>query len=180
MLTKGIGFEAKDVTEDGVIEGYGSVFGGAPDSYGDIVLPGAFADSLAGPHPPPSWAYPAGRPRRPRPSAPALRQDRRVEADLGRSPARQRPAPPRSRSLMASKRKKPYDPAAAARHKAEREANAQEVNRLMGKGARPPQRTGAGVVKSLGPSPRGPAGAHKTNANPVFSRRRARARRPDG
>ena len=29
MLTKGIGFEAKDVTEDGVIEGYGSVFGGA-------------------------------------------------------------------------------------------------------------------------------------------------------
>lgn len=31
---------------------------------------------------------------------------------------------------MASKRKKPYDPAAAARHKAEREANAQEVNRL--------------------------------------------------
>lgn len=47
MLTKGIGFEAKDVTEDGVIEGYGSVFGGSPDSYGDIVLPGAFADSLA-------------------------------------------------------------------------------------------------------------------------------------
>ncbi len=47
MLTKGIGFEAKDVTDEGVIEGYGSVFGGTPDSYGDIIERGAFSDTLA-------------------------------------------------------------------------------------------------------------------------------------
>lgn len=34
------------VSEDGVIEGYGSVFG-VVDSYGDIVVPGAFVKSLA-------------------------------------------------------------------------------------------------------------------------------------
>ena len=31
---------------DGSFEGYGSTFGGAPDSYGDIVIQGAFKDSL--------------------------------------------------------------------------------------------------------------------------------------
>ncbi|RYG75569.1 MAG: HK97 family phage prohead protease, partial [Alphaproteobacteria bacterium] len=46
MLHKDFGLEVKDVSESGVIEGYASVFGGAPDSYGDIVLPGAFADTL--------------------------------------------------------------------------------------------------------------------------------------
>lgn len=46
MLHKDFGLEIKDVSESGVIEGYASVFGGAPDSYGDIVLPGAFADTL--------------------------------------------------------------------------------------------------------------------------------------
>lgn len=47
MLHKEFGLEVKEVATDGTIEGYGSVFGGAPDSYGDIVHKGAFADSLA-------------------------------------------------------------------------------------------------------------------------------------
>lgn len=34
-------------TERGVITGYGSTFGGTPDSYGDVIAPGAFARSLA-------------------------------------------------------------------------------------------------------------------------------------
>lgn len=46
MLHKDFGLEIKDVSESGVIEGYASVFGGSPDSYGDVVLPGAFADTL--------------------------------------------------------------------------------------------------------------------------------------
>lgn len=46
MLHKDFGLEIKAVAEDGVIEGYGSTFGGEPDSYGDIVMPGAFAESL--------------------------------------------------------------------------------------------------------------------------------------
>lgn len=46
MLHKDFSLEIKDVSESGVIEGYASVFGGAPDSYGDIVLPGAFAETL--------------------------------------------------------------------------------------------------------------------------------------
>lgn len=32
---------------EGVVKGYASTFGGEPDSYGDIVAPGAFAASLA-------------------------------------------------------------------------------------------------------------------------------------
>ena len=47
LLHKEIGFEMKAVSDEGVVEGYASVFGGAPDSYGDIIAPGAFADSLA-------------------------------------------------------------------------------------------------------------------------------------
>jgi len=39
-------FQVKQVAEDGTFEGYGSVFG-VKDSYGDIVMPGAFADSLS-------------------------------------------------------------------------------------------------------------------------------------
>lgn len=46
-MRKDFGLEVKDVSDAGVFEGYGSMFGGAPDSYGDIVMPGAFADSLA-------------------------------------------------------------------------------------------------------------------------------------
>lgn len=47
MLHKAFGLDVKAVSDEGVIEGYASVFGGAPDSYGDIVAPGAFVDSLA-------------------------------------------------------------------------------------------------------------------------------------
>lgn len=35
------------LSDDGVFEGYGSVFGGEPDSYGEIVAKGAFTESLA-------------------------------------------------------------------------------------------------------------------------------------
>lgn len=37
----------KAVADDGLFEGYGSVFGGEPDSYGEVVAPGAFTESLA-------------------------------------------------------------------------------------------------------------------------------------
>lgn len=47
MKTKAFALHVKDVSEDGSFEGYGSTFGGAPDAYGDIVAPGAFAKSLA-------------------------------------------------------------------------------------------------------------------------------------
>jgi HK97 family phage prohead protease len=40
-----VGFEVKAVSEDGMIEGYGSVFG-VRDSYSDIVAKGAFRTSL--------------------------------------------------------------------------------------------------------------------------------------
>lgn len=36
----------KSLAETGEIEGYGSTFGGEPDSYGDVIAPGAYADSL--------------------------------------------------------------------------------------------------------------------------------------
>jgi uncharacterized protein len=43
--TKSFAFELKAVSEDGVVEGYGSVFG-VRDSYGDVIAAGAFAKSL--------------------------------------------------------------------------------------------------------------------------------------
>lgn len=46
MLRKDFGLSVKAVSEEGIVEGYGSTFGGAPDSYGDVVMPGAFAESL--------------------------------------------------------------------------------------------------------------------------------------
>jgi HK97 family phage prohead protease len=47
LMTKnsGIPLDSKAVSDAGVIEGYASVFGNV-DSYGEIVEPGAFADSL--------------------------------------------------------------------------------------------------------------------------------------
>lgn len=39
-------FDLKEIKPDGTFHGYGSVFG-VEDSYGDVVVPGAFADSLA-------------------------------------------------------------------------------------------------------------------------------------
>jgi len=47
MLHKDFSLDLKAVSEKGVVEGYGSTFGGPPDLGGDIVLPGAFIDSLA-------------------------------------------------------------------------------------------------------------------------------------
>ena len=48
MTTKTLdfGFELKSVSDAGKFEGYGSVFG-VKDSYDEIVVPGAFLDSLA-------------------------------------------------------------------------------------------------------------------------------------
>src|SRR3546814_3532751 len=43
MLKKDFGLSVKDVSDEGTFEGYASTFGGSPDSYGDVVLPGAFA-----------------------------------------------------------------------------------------------------------------------------------------
>lgn len=40
-------FEAKSLTEDGTFEGYGSMFGGEPDSYGDVVVKGAFKKTIS-------------------------------------------------------------------------------------------------------------------------------------
>lgn len=47
LQTKDFSLSVKDVSEEGAFEGYASMFGGPPDSYGDVVLPGAFAKSLA-------------------------------------------------------------------------------------------------------------------------------------
>lgn len=48
MLTKvsGVPLDVKAVGEDGTIEGYGSIFGNV-DSYGEVVMPGAFEKCLA-------------------------------------------------------------------------------------------------------------------------------------
>lgn len=46
MLTKDFALEIKAVDEKGTFEGYGSTFNGSPDSYNDIVAPGAFAETL--------------------------------------------------------------------------------------------------------------------------------------
>jgi HK97 family phage prohead protease len=44
--TKDFALQLKSVTDEGTFEGYGSIFGNV-DSYGEKVMPGAFADSLA-------------------------------------------------------------------------------------------------------------------------------------
>lgn len=46
MLHKDFGLEIKAADDTGRVEGYGSTFGGPPDNYGDVVQPGAFAESL--------------------------------------------------------------------------------------------------------------------------------------
>ncbi|ASP83593.1 HK97 family phage prohead protease [Sinorhizobium meliloti] len=46
MKTKDFTLQVKELTEDGTFEGYGSIFGNV-DAYGEKVLPGAFAESLA-------------------------------------------------------------------------------------------------------------------------------------
>jgi HK97 family phage prohead protease len=59
-------FAVKDVGQDGIFEGFGSVFGNV-DSYKEIVAPGAFAESLAGWKavdrlPPILWQHRSGEP----------------------------------------------------------------------------------------------------------------------
>ncbi len=46
MQIRSFDYEVKAVSDDGLFSGYGSVFGNV-DSYGEVVVPGAFADSLA-------------------------------------------------------------------------------------------------------------------------------------
>lgn len=48
LMTKasGVPLEVKALADDGTFEGYGSIFGNV-DSYGEVVMPGAFAASLA-------------------------------------------------------------------------------------------------------------------------------------
>jgi HK97 family phage prohead protease len=46
MLRKDFGLEIKEVDSSGFIKGYGSTFGGEPDSYGDIIIKGAFAETI--------------------------------------------------------------------------------------------------------------------------------------
>lgn len=59
-------FEVKGVQDDGVFEGFGSVFGNV-DSYKEIVAPGAFTETLsawkaAGRLPPVLWQHRSGEP----------------------------------------------------------------------------------------------------------------------
>lgn len=42
-----IEIKADSLKDSGEFEGYGSTFGGKPDSYGDVIAEGAYADSLA-------------------------------------------------------------------------------------------------------------------------------------
>lgn len=59
-------FEVKAVAEDGIFEGFGSVFGNV-DSYKEVVAPGAFSETLAawktaGKLPPVLWQHRSGEP----------------------------------------------------------------------------------------------------------------------
>ena len=49
-------FEVKEIAETGVFSGYASVFGNI-DAYGDMVMPGAFAKSLASKMPALLWQH---------------------------------------------------------------------------------------------------------------------------
>lgn len=64
--TLDFGFELKSIDENGMFEGYGSVFG-VKDSYDEVVAPGAFADTLAaqkasGKMPALLWQHRSGEP----------------------------------------------------------------------------------------------------------------------
>lgn len=47
MLHKSFGLDIKEVSDAGVIVGYGSIFDDIPDSYGDVVMKGAFKQTIA-------------------------------------------------------------------------------------------------------------------------------------
>ncbi len=59
--------DIKALSNSGEFEGYASTFGGEPDSYGDVIAPGAYADSLGehkarGTMPKMFWQHDAGEP----------------------------------------------------------------------------------------------------------------------
>jgi HK97 family phage prohead protease len=60
MEFKSIALELK-ASDDGAVEGYGSVFG-VTDDYGDIIAPGAFAKSIAVRAPKMLWQHKADKP----------------------------------------------------------------------------------------------------------------------
>lgn len=64
LMTKtGPALQVKELTDAGEFEGYGSTFGGEPDSYGDVVAAGAFADSLrSGVMPKMFWQHDPSKP----------------------------------------------------------------------------------------------------------------------
>ena len=67
MLHNSFGLDVKAVSDAGLIEGYASVFGGAPDLGGDIIAPGAFAATLtahkrAGTMPLMLWGHDSSQP----------------------------------------------------------------------------------------------------------------------
>lgn len=64
LMTKtGPAMQVKKLNDSGEFEGYGSTFGGEPDSYGDVVAAGAFADSLrSGVMPKMFWQHDASKP----------------------------------------------------------------------------------------------------------------------
>lgn len=58
---KSLGVEIKAINEAGTIEGYGAVFGNL-DTYGDVIEPGAFVDSLGSRMPKMLWQHNMGDP----------------------------------------------------------------------------------------------------------------------
>ena len=67
MLHKAFDLNVKAVSDEGQIEGYASVFGGAPDLGGDVIAAGAFASSLqrhkrAGTMPLMLWGHDSSQP----------------------------------------------------------------------------------------------------------------------
>lgn len=59
--------DIKALKDTGEFEGYGSTFGGEPDSYGDVIAPGAYSESLsahraAGTMPKMFWQHDASQP----------------------------------------------------------------------------------------------------------------------
>lgn len=61
LKNKNFGFQVKEIKEDGIFEGYASVFD-VEDSYGDVVLPGAFKDSLENKKPKILWQHMSAEP----------------------------------------------------------------------------------------------------------------------
>jgi HK97 family phage prohead protease len=61
MEYKALALEVKADSDTGLIEGYGSVFGGL-DSYGDTIMPGAFGESIAKRKPKMLWQHRMDKP----------------------------------------------------------------------------------------------------------------------